>query len=340
MQNRRDRLQKAQYSQCVRLKEVEATNVSHRVITAPAEVSQILRDGRFSAVQYAARYAELADRLGLDFSTILFTLAHIPLWQAGEAHRTTRQRMAALIGARTPAVRAALADIVERNLGQLQQPGHHDVLRAVLVPLVDDVLSVLMEIDLDLDADSTISRIFSQTIGIAKRKRLEADLRLIRAKIEARFADLDDDDIGARMAMAILGRDPMIGTFGCSLHARWQGDAAPPADPAGDVPCRTGVPFVDRHADAAVCLGGASVHPGDLFRLWLTAFEPCDDPRERALLFGAGAHTCLGKPLGLELWRAMTGYLQANRRDIRVTRFALRRDDIFHYPGAFEVEVH
>ena len=85
-------------------------------------------------------------------------------------------------------------------------------------PFVADFMGALIDIeDAGFDADSLISRIFSRGMGIAKRKRAEAEVAALRARIEASGVS-DQADVGQKLAMMILGRDALTGTIAYSLR--------------------------------------------------------------------------------------------------------------------------
>ena len=310
-------------------------------LSDPEISTQILTSRDFDVVDYADRYSALADRLGLDLSNILFALAAIPLCLRGAAHEQQRSQIARMIAARQPETLAALPQIVRRSFAGLHAPGRHDILNEAIIPAVDGTLSVMLQVPLDLTGDVMVSRIFSQAIGVAKRKRLDAELAGLRARFRAGFPDEDAQTTGMRIALTILGRDALIGTLGCTLHDHFAALAgrAATARACPHMPTRTGVPYIDRTALQTTEVAGAPVQAGETLRVRLDAYETRDTRQDQMKFFGAGAHTCLGRPVSLALWAAVAQEISQIDRPIRVVAFTERKDDVFRLPSEFIVEI-
>jgi hypothetical protein len=306
-----------------------------------SEPSEILRSRHVDVVPYAPRVQALSERLRVPFPSTLYAYEHIPLCAQRDTHAAMRRDTAALIAARMSALRAAIPGLIDTHCAALSSPGRVDVMRDVLGPLVSDTLSLLVEAPLDLDAQEHVSRVFSQTMGVAKRRKVEDALTRLRTRLRHAFPDSDEATLGLKLALAILGRDAMLGTFACTLHdlaSRLDGAAWSSLD-WPEVPTRTGVPFVDRVALHDVSVDGEPVAAGSSIRARLDGYERSDDPRSRLGFFGSGAHTCLGRALTLDLWRALGSMLAQSEARPRVADFALRRDDVFHIPQTFVVEI-
>lgn len=306
-----------------------------------ADPAEILKSRELDVVPYAGRVGALADRLGLDFSATIHALEAIPLCQSRERHPAVRRAMAEMVAARTEDLRRAIPGIVARSTTALTRPGRVDVMAEVVMPMVSDMISGLIEMPFDVAETGQISRVFSQALGVAKRRRMEEELARLTETLRARFPALDEEAIGLKLSLSILGRDALLGTFGCSLHA--MADQAAGRSFAAldwpDLPPRTGVPYIDRVALVSVRVGDRPVDPGGNIRARLADYEGSDDPRAGLSFFGAGAHLCLGRALSLDLWRAMTAALSASPMVPRVLAYGLRRDDVFHIPETFDLEV-
>ena len=170
---------------------------------------------------------------------------------------------------------------------------------------------------------------------------MEGELLGLRQDLEGRFPDEGEDRIGQRLAIAILGRDALMGTLSNSLHHLFEHAEGRPLDKVTypELPPRTGVPYVDRQALTDVELEDRHFAKGDVFRVHLETYERSDDPQDRRMLFGAGAHVCLGRPLSLALWTALTAFLQSQTTRVRVLNYALRKDDVFRMPSELVIEV-
>lgn len=303
--------------------------------------AEILRSPDLDVVPYAERVAALAAHLGLAFPATLRALESIPLCLSRSDHPAARRTMAEMIAARTDVLKQRIPGMVANRMAPLSRPGAVDMMASVVTPLVDDMISGLLDLPLQVGPDTLISRVFSQSLGVAKRRRLEAELAQLIAELETAFPQDDARTIGLKLSLAILGRDALTGTLACSLHAVL---AAAPGQPLSamdwpDLPPRTGVPYIDRMARRGAMIGSHPIPPGDTIRAWLARYETAEDPRARLSFFGAGAHLCLGRALSLDLWRSLATALRGLRMIPTITDYQLRRDDVFHLPQSFTIKV-
>ncbi|MFN7223685.1 MAG: hypothetical protein ACK4MS_06690 [Paracoccaceae bacterium] len=306
-----------------------------------ADPAEILRSPHLDVVPYAPRVLALSEHLGIDLSATLYALGAIPLCQPRDSHPAVRRAAARMISERSGALRAAIPDIIKARCTVLTEPGRVDVMREVVEPLVSDTLSILADMPIDVAEHAHIGRIFSQTLGVAKRRKMEHELDQLVTGLRQTFPDADDETVGLKLSLAILGRDAMIGTLGCTLHdlvlkldgAAWSTLAWP------ETPTRTGVPYIDRVAVQNVTIKGRPVDRGGIVRAQLDDYETAQDPRSRLGFFGAGAHLCLGRALTLDLWSALGSLLAQCAGQPHLVAFALRRDDVFHIPETLVLEI-
>jgi hypothetical protein len=292
-------------------------------------------------VPYSNRYELLSQRLGIDFSTIILALTNIPLCLRGSAHQEKRRTIAKIIAEQTEEVQSIIPAVVANRFACLNLTGQHDVLNTAIIPSADDVLSVIVGMPLGLAENSLISRVFSRNIGVSKRKKMEAELHMLRNRLTERFSKMGTEQIGVRLALAVVGRDALIGTLANSLHeifASQKGTRL--CDIAYDqIPLKTGVPYIDRVATEDGEAAGTYFLEGAEVTVRLDAYEASEDPKDRLGFFGHGRHLCLGRPLSLDLWRAIVSHLSSVDRRVVATRLSLRKDDVFCLPSEFLVEV-
>jgi hypothetical protein len=310
-----------------------------QIITG-AGAAQVLGSSAFDVVPYAARYEALADRLKLDFSSVIFTLNHLPLGLRGAEHTAQRADVARLIAERRESVTAALPEIVERWFACLGRPGGHDLMQQAIVPCVDALIAELVGIAPDLGENSLISRVFSQKIGVAQRRRLEAELARLTARLRAAFPQDSDTRIGSRITLIVLGRDALVGTLAQSLLSlfRLLGGRALNSLRLTVPPSHTGVPYIDREAMRPGDVGGCPVAGGEVLRCLLQSLEGLPDA-DRLRFFGAGAHVCLGRTATLDLFRVLADHLEGLSSSVTVLGSELRDCDVFALPERLEIEV-
>ena len=291
--------------------------------TTAQETLERIADPALRVAPYTSSLRQLEGRLGLDLAATIRSLEALPLAHDGAAHRVRRDRIARTLAARRPRVMAALPGIVAKALAPLGRDGVADVMEEVATPLVLDLIGLLTGTDIPPE-ETLASRVFSQRAGVARRRRMEAELARLWDRLEAAGAGPEE------LAMTILGRDALIATLARSLHAHLAALEEEGADlrarsmPA--MPERTGVPYIDRHDPAT----------GRTLRCQLELLEGEPEAMRRGF-FGAGAHACLGRPLSLAVMAEVSAQLHRLDRRVAILDYALRRDDVFHFPEVFRV---
>jgi hypothetical protein len=309
-------------------------------VDTPSGISTILSSADFEPILYPERHSEIAKALGFDVSEVVRVAKHIPLLLRGTAHLETRKRLAVLIATGARPARKATEELLPTMISDLLKPGSRDVMQHLVNPFVGKIMSAMVGLELQLAGDTMISRLFSQNIGVSKRRRMNTEFGSLRAQIEAKMPDLTEIEVGDRVALCVLGMDSLRGTLGCSLHEILSAGSSQNIDTVTAThPPRTGVPFVDRQAINPVELESKNHAAGTTFRAWLDTYECASSSRSRQRLFGFGAHTCLGRTLSLEIWKTTTDALQQNPATVEILEYDLRRDDVFHIPENFKIEV-
>lgn len=303
-------------------------------ITSAEGVAKVLGSRAFVPVNYAERHRALGAHLGFDVSEIVAAIDHIPLCQHGEAHLASRKRIAKLMAESVGQATDFIDNEVPEMVSRLLSTGPHDVMAEFVNPCVNRLISTNIGIPLELSDDTLVSRIFSQATGVAKRRRMNAELRNLRALIAKELPHLTDTGVGDRLALCILGTDALRGTLGRSLQAVFAGTVHTTTFP------RTGVPYIDREVRQACPVDGV-VHPAQaILRARLDQLEDSVNPENRNRFFGYGAHVCLGRKIALALWAQVQSSINDNKTAVEITTFKLRRDDVFYNPERFEIEVH
>lgn len=296
-------------------------------------IATVLGSRSFVPVNYEERHRAVGDHLGFDVSEIIAAIHHIPLCLRDEAHLRSRKRIATLISQSNADATAFIAGEVPEMLVKLLSVGTHDVMGEFVNPCVNRLISTNIGTTLSLDHTTLISRLFSQTTGISKRRRMNAELAELRLHIQHELPFLTETEVGDRIALCILGTDALRGTLGRSMQAVFAG-----APYTAEYP-KTGVPYIDRQAAHPCPVDGVTYDADTTLRARLDALESASDPQDRNRFFGYGAHVCLGKKIALHLWAQIQDSILDRQAAVAVTRFTLRRDDVFCVPEEFEIEV-
>jgi cytochrome P450 len=301
------------------------------IVTDPECCERILASPSTRPDTYTDNYAALEQHLGIDFSTIRLAILHIPLCLHDDAHRKARRLLAEHLAARRNELSGWVANSLPMHLEVLRQEGEVELVRQVLEPLILGVSEQLTDIPPAVADDCrTISTLFDKSIGPRKRQRAEQELGRMRTALRSKLGpDASEEAIGLRLALAILGRDTLLGTLGESLftilsanQGRRLNEIAYPSTPP-----ETGVPYVER-----IALGPFNDHDtqfatGDRIRLYLQAFAYAGTARDRSRIFGVGSHACLGKALSLDLWTGITAGLRGISLRADIVSHAVRTTD-------------
>jgi len=307
-------------------------SVQIEVIT-PDEIAKVLGIKDFVPVDYESRHRILGEHLGFDASDILAAIRHVPLCARAQAHTASRKRIAKLIAQGTSEMGAFVREDVPAMVSELLLPGGHDVMAEFVGPCVNKLMSASVGVPLDLGDDTLVSRLFSQAMGISKRRRMNSELAELRRVIAHHLPHLSESEVGDRIALCILGTDALRGTLGCSLKALFEEDANPAEYP------RTGVPYIDREALKSCPVNGVEQPANTVVRARLDQFERPEFAGERNRFFGYGAHVCLGRKIAVDLWQQVHDCATRSLANVTVTKYRLRRDDVFNIPEKFEIDV-
>jgi cytochrome P450 len=308
---------------------VESAGLAETVLAHPG----------LSAPPYGELYRMLGEHFGVAFDNLRFAYSHIPLCLHAAEHAKARRGIAGHLATRRGSIDADASAVVARHFNALKQPGTIDLMQAVIEPFVIDLLSVVTGLD-DIGADQapTASQIFGRGVGMARRRRMEAEMGRLRRHIADTLGqDPGSDDVGRSMALLILGRDALTGTLGTSLFALLK-DAGPVPLAAIAFPEMmpdTGVPYTERFVVEPVEIAGRTFEVGQKFRVFLGPFTQTGEARDRAKIFGVGAHTCLGRPLSLDIWRGIGRIFAETTTRVEIVDYALRDDEVFAYPIRF-----
>lgn len=315
------------------------------IITDPGSCERLLTSPDTRPVGYSENYAALEQRLGVDFSNALLALLHIPMCLHEEAHQKARRRVGEHLAARRFDLSASMTKSLAVNLEPLRKQGELEIVSQVLEPLVLGVAEALTDVPPAVAAECrTVSTLFDKSIGPRKRRRIDMELGLMRDAIISKLGpDTPEDAVGLRLALAVLGRDTLVGTIGSSLYSIL---SANPGRRLNEIaypkmPPETGVPFIEPIAVTAFPDQGAQINSGDRLRIYYQTFAYSESPEDRPKMFGVGGHLCMGKALSLDLWGGVTSALGEIPLFADIVSHEWRTDDyVFLCPSHLRVRLH
>lgn len=313
------------------------------IIGNPVDCREIISSDKLIPATYAEDYEALSERFGLDFSSLIFAFHYIPLCLSGERHAHIRMAVGKFLGNRRDVVESRLPEMVARHLARFRREGRIEVMGDIVEPLVHEYTCLIAGIEPeDAKECHRTSQIFDKSSNLNKRKAMEAEVASLRTSIASRSQGASDEEIGLRLAYFILGKDPLKGTLGSSLHrllTEWAGSPLSEIE-FPNYPPETGVPFIERIVIEPFSHGDTSFEPGNRVRILLQSFSHTQSPLGRSNFFGAGSHACLGRPLSLSFWTSVAAYLSASPMRVTVLSHTPRTTDyVFACPDVLSVDV-
>lgn len=313
------------------------------VVLDPALAAEALTDARLAQIDYHKANEDLARAVGVPFANIDFTLRHNPISRDGDLHATQRKAAAHHVANHRRDMEAALAAAMDLYAARFDRAGEMEVMSEVVVPIVGTVIGALIGVPVGGDEPAaTMSRLFDRLGSARRHLAADEEIGAARERIAAAHGAISDEEAGAALSLWVLGYDATIGTLGESLRLLFEthSGTALSAMPFPDNPPETGVAYVARKAKVDLELGGASIKEGERVRVTLQSSAYSDDPKQQAHMFGAGIHTCVGRPAALDLWRALTARLRTIDRTVTFLGSELRDQDyLFIYPDHLKVRI-
>ena len=276
----------------------------------PAQVLHLLRHKSLACETIVDGLNKVAARYGESFPNLVFVANAQPLLNEGELHVAMRRRMAAFLAKRRAPLQAVIGEISDRHLKRLATDAETDLVADCCLPLVRDYFSALVGAEAPVPfTPVTLTRIFDHWLGLGAIRQIEqgiVDLRAFVAKTCAASVAAEGEDL--IVALLIVGRDSLLATLAESLSATLAQNAGGPCADMdfGEHPVETGVAIAERVAIEPVVAGEATIAKGERVRLYLQSLNYSDKVSVQRLVFGAGAHSCLGRQLSLDLWPAVT----------------------------------
>jgi len=240
-------------------------------------------------------------------------------------------------------VTASIPAVVSSRFGVVQREGRVEIMEQTINPLALDIMSLLVDLDISTADCQSVSTAFDKLISISKRRRVANDMAKLKEMISVRLGpEASEREVGLRLALLVLGRDPLVATLGESLYRVFAANSGKKLCDIvyPELPPETGVPVVERIVVAPFEFAGCSFAVGDRLRVFLQSFAYVDEPRVTTSFFGGGAHTCLGRPLSIAIWEAITALLSEVPLRVQLLSYCTRDSDyVFTCPERLEVEL-
>jgi cytochrome P450 len=315
------------------------TDLNCWCVFSPKIIADISRRIDFHVVNYPRAAQTIIDRVGMDLSVTRSVFDEIPLANEGETHTTLRRKMAHAIADYEDLAVNSFQLKLEELAQKIFSPNRtFDLVGDLFAPLFDSLVTKLVGTAISREfAPESISQIFDRMLSLNRRRSIEKQLRALVENFENKHNDLHVAPLAA-VALMVLGKDALIGSLSCSLHAVLKVNS-------GIEFCKiewphlipfTGVPYIERIAMDSLTFGTHHIGKGDRVRLYFDACSKLVGSPEEILYFGTGRHTCLGRKMSQRVWKALVDNLHQKKIRARVGKFEFRSNDyVFNYPTCF-----
>jgi hypothetical protein len=306
----------------------------------PATLQAILKSPDFHVIGYSDEALKIVEATGIDLTWTVRATRGLPLAQEGALHADLRRKAALHVNRHSA---AALADIdiyLRREVPRvLAGPGQLDIVAELFAPLVGRLTKALTGASFDhAPGGLSPSQVFDKFLSLNRRKAVERGVRdLYSGFLET--SSVEDADI--RVALVILGFDALLGTIGESFVRVIEANPGRSLQEMswGDSPPATGVPYSERVAMRTVEVAGVEIAQDERVRLFLNGFAAAG-PECHGLYFGAGRHTCLGRPISQKLWQMLASGFSAVPRRLSIMSVGYRPSDhVFNCPTSIKVRI-
>jgi len=307
-------------------------------------ISEIFRSEDFRTNPFADHYREIAERTGIDFQASIATLDHIPFSKEGAEHQRLRKEMNKIVSAESQVHIAGMeAFIAELTASLFVAANEIELTRQLARPIFFELFGRWLKVDeREFIEESNFSAVFDGAMSLNRRKRVNANLKGLRCAFAER-ADRIPTTPEIAVAMNVLGNDALMGSLVLSLwHVLEQNAGARLNDI--EIPpnlVATGVPFIERIANRDIEINGMKVAKDEKVRLMIDATSRQITGIEADLFFGKGRHLCIGKPMTLVIWRAISRGLRKIPLRFTMGDMKLRTGDYaFNYPEFAWISLH
>jgi cytochrome P450 len=310
------------------------------VIAEPALIIELLRHPQAAILSIDDMIGAIERNYAVDFPRVRFAARHLPLFLDDEAHSERRRSFSKYLSQRLTDLERSLPELIERHLQPLRRKGTVELVSEVTAPLVREITSLFAGCSLPPAIDALdLLDLFALNKSLARFKDLEG--RLGEAIELLGAGEQEGEGLGNRFTALVMGLETLKAMLteglcsAFSLQASTNdGSAVLPA-----YPIETGVPISYRRAEADFTITGHDFAKGDLFRLQLQTLGYVPRQADRQWIFGAGAHSCVGKQASLRVWGEFKTVFDALAIRTRIISYELAQSHYLVRHRTVHVEV-
>lgn len=310
------------------------------VVADPALILQILRSPLTAISDLNDVLAAVKAKHGVHFPNVDFACGVLPVLVRDDVHPLVRKRFATFLAGRLAELDAQLPSIIKSSLAPLTRSGRIDIVAQVINPLMLRVFSILLKSEMPAEFLTIhVTEILSFKAMVSHLRTL--DERIGRTLKHLRATTPDEDEVGWKFICLVFGLDSvaMMLTESLVTALRASSDGERTAAKLPDFPNETGVPVSHRRAKVDFSIEGHAFATGDLIRLQMQSLSYSELAENRKFIFGAGAHSCLGKQISLRIWEAFRREFDALGVSGRIVDYKMFPSHYIIFHKLVEVEV-
>jgi hypothetical protein len=308
------------------------------VLLDPSAVTRLLHDDRLAVLDAVSALRGLEARYGVEFPNLCWAASVLPLLIEGPPHRQARPPLAKHVSTgmrHKTAWRARLPEVVSAALAC---PGKLEAMRGMLIPCIEAIFEDLVGVKVDFEPLS-LTPIFDRFTGYRRFAKMEQDYITLRANLKAIGATPETE--GTLASFVILGHDSLLASLGESVIQLMTSSLGKPLNGPRAVPPRlhSGVAIAERVVLEPFSFEGADFAKGDKIRMYFGGYNTVESETERLAFFGAGAHSCLGRSLAVEVWSLVSAAIVQSPLTVAAAEFEYDRGVVFTMPKHINLEL-
>jgi cytochrome P450 len=300
----------------------------------------LLREPRLVSPSIIETLRQLEQRYALELPNLIFAARFIPLLNEGATHLELRRAMSRLLTAARERMQGGGADLMEQCFARLHSQEEVDLVEEVLAPLVRDFFTRLIGAAEPVPFSRlVITIIFDKWASLKALRAAEAEIAAQRQVLKGSAASEWEE--GVLLALLILGRDSLLATLADSTREVLAANPGRRLDQIDypKFPTETGVAIAEREVSENFAYEGVEFPKGDWLRLYFHGVTHGPGRDNHTLMFGAGAHACLGRHLSLDLWQRITRQLGSVPRRAEITGFSYCGNHVFVMPKTLRLRL-
>jgi cytochrome P450 len=310
------------------------------VVADPALVVRIMRNPSTVFSDLTEALKTVKAKFAIELPNVDYACSVLPVLLHDDIHPTIRRSFATFLAGRLVELDAELPDLVRSCLAPLNQPGRVDIVAQIVKPLLQKIFSILLKSDMPADFLTIhVIEILSFKAMVGHLRNL--DERIGRALTHLRATSADPNEVGWKFICLVFGLDSvaMMLAEGMVTALREFDPARSPTAKLPDFPIETGVPVSHRRVKNDFEIDGYKFATGDWIRLQMQSLGYSQTYEDHKFIFGAGAHSCLGKQVSLRIWEACKREFDRLNVKARVVDYRLVPSHYIIFHDSVQVEV-